>query len=333
MNKKLFIRIIQLLAGCAIAGAGLYIFFKDVNPQLLWQELRHGSPVIYALCTALSFFSIWIRALRWRLMLPDVPGTHKRGLFSYVMIGFMVNNILPARLGEAMRVFLIWKKNGFAPATAVGAFVLERVIDLVVFGSFFIVPVVLMPQFSQYRPFAFLLTAGFTAFIIFLALMRRFPGPVRNACSNLAGRLPGKIGTIAEKNIQALFSNLDWLQSGPRVLAVALLSYATTLPFALEVMLLSGRAGGLGFLSALYVQANATLGAAIPLSPGYVGTLHEFMLHAMTQVGIEPNSGRAITIMYHALTFVPVTAAGLYYFFKADLHFSDINRAQSEIKS
>jgi hypothetical protein len=105
--------VLQIAGGLALAGAGLYIFFRDVDPAQLWAYLRATPVTAVAGGVGLTLLSLYLRTLRWGLILPPSSTGSRRGLFGIVMVGFMVNNLLPARLGEATRVLLLWKRNRF----------------------------------------------------------------------------------------------------------------------------------------------------------------------------------------------------------------------------
>ena len=130
-------RILQFAAGIGLAAFGLSIFFKNVDLHKLGYEIVSVNPLIAISCAILAVASLWFRALRWKIMLPSSRKAHKRGLFPIVAIAFMINNILPARLGEAARVVLLWKKNNYTAAQSIGSLILERMLDMLAFSSCF----------------------------------------------------------------------------------------------------------------------------------------------------------------------------------------------------
>jgi uncharacterized membrane protein YbhN (UPF0104 family) len=82
----------------------------------------------------------------------------------------------------------------------------------------------------------------------------------------------------------------------------------------------------------LFAQAAAAFGAAIPLAPGYVGTLHAALLQGLVTFGFDPEKGRAVAILYHALCYVPVTLLGLIFFFQTRLSFKELSSARESIE-
>ena len=84
-------------------------------------------------------------------------------------------------------------------------------------------------------------------------------------------------------------------------------------------------------MGSLFAQAFAAFGAAIPLAPGYIGTTHALVLSAAKAVGMSADSGRALAILYHLVNYVPVTAVGLFYFFRLKVNFKRITHAKQEL--
>jgi uncharacterized protein (TIRG00374 family) len=325
-------RTVQIAAGLAIAAAGLWIFLRDVDLGQLGAELARGNPVVFIVCGALAVASIYFRSLRWRVMLPSPPGTHKRGLFGHVMISFMVNNIVPARAGEAARMLILWRKNGYPPAMSFGSVFIERYIDILLFMTFFIVPVFFLDRVAQLRGYALigvgLFLLGLAPFVVYVCA----PQFVKSNSGRVFRLFPGPIRSRAEKISGDVLANLDWIREPTKILVVAVLSVLTGISFALEIYILVGDFGVAGLLGGIFSQAYAVVGAAIPLSPGYVGTLHAMLLHGLTLLGHDREKACAIAILVHALSFVPITVIGLFFFFRLKIAFGEISDAKRTLK-
>jgi uncharacterized protein (TIRG00374 family) len=324
-------RVLQLAGGLAIAGAGLYIFLHNIDYTRLWKEI-YSTPVLSLVIVALlSPLTLWLRAIRWRLILPKSSTTHTRGLFQIVVIGFMVNNILPARIGEAARALYLWKNNRFTVAQSIGSLVVERFLDTLAFLSFFALPVFMIPSLAKLRIYAFLFVLIFAGSVIVMFLYSRFPKFTKNIASKLIVLFPHKfrdrIGHIGLE----VASNLDWLFSGRKVIMTVLFSYLTILCYPFMLMSLVGKEQPLSFLGGMFGQACAAMGAAIPLAPGYVGTVHAALRQAMTMLGISVDKAAAVAILYHALSYVVITALGLIFFFSANVSLKDIQSAKNQL--
>lgn len=326
-------RILQLVGGLVIAGGGLWIFFRDVDLGKLVSEIRATPAWAVALCAALSIVSLWFRAIRARYILPDTPNTHKRGLFPNVMIGFMANNIFPARVGEAARVVLLWKKNNYGPVVGVGSLLVERLLDIATFGLFMVLGIFTIASLSSLLPFAWLISGGLGGGLLFLILYRLFPSGIKGFVERIVVIVPGKFRSRLQSAIHELFDNLQWVFSNKDLTSVAILSVVIELCYAAMAYVLVGSFGLRMAIGALFTTAFVAIGAAIPLAPGYVGTLHAMLLSALVMLGVNEDKGRAIAIVYHAASYLPVTLLGLFYFFKTDLSFGQISKSKEELDS
>ena len=327
-----FSRIVKIVIGIGIAALCLYIFLKDVDINNLLTELKSVkiSPLI-VMCL-LIILTVYLRSLRWKYLLPDIPGTTKKYLFSNIMIGFMINNILPARIGEFARAFILWKKNLFPLATSLGTLIVDRVIDILVFSIFFIIPVFILPQCSSLTVYAFIFT-GITIFsIVCIVLYFLFQNTSIKFATWIISKLPEKFRDRTLQICKELASTLIWLKSPKRALITICLSFLTLLCYPVMIIVLAGNSGiPFGFLEGMFAQAFAAFGAAIPLAPGYIGTIHAIMLQGLEILGMNADKARALIIIYHAVNYILITVLGLYFFFRMKLSIKEISTAKRKM--
>lgn len=325
--------LIQVAAGVAIAAAGIWIFSRQVHVDVLVHEMKQTRWWTIALVVALNPLTLFLRSLRWRVLLPEKTGRQKSGLFPLVTIGFMVNNILPARIGEAVRAMLLWRRNGFTIAESVGSLVVERLLDVMVFVTFLFTPICFLPQLAQLRLYGILLGAGFGVVVAGLLLYARMPRVVIGMVSKLLGIVPARFRQKIVAVGTDLVSNLDWLFSLRKVVVVCILSVSTLWCQVLMLQFLAQGLPNFGSLASMFGIAFAAIGAAIPLAPGYVGTLHALMLQGMGMVGVAADRAGAIAVLYHAIGYSTISLLGMFYFFRLKLSFGDIGKAKTELSS
>ena len=322
--------ILQLSGGVVLAGAGLYIFLRDVSVAKLLKDLC-GTPVwTIVACVGFTVLTLWLRSVRWNLILPKSPSASRQDLFGLVMIGFMVNNILPARLGEAARMLLLWKRNRFTIAESVGSVLLERIMDTIVFLSFFFIPALFLAGLRRLVPYAIPLACCAAVALCTLLFYALFPAQSRTLGKLFLKFVPSSFRHKALVIGRELSSNLDWVFSPPKCLAMVLLSVGMIACHPAMLILLV-RDYSFGVLSGMFAAASAAIGAAIPLSPGYVGTLHAVLKQGLLLCGIETNRAIAVAAIYHAIGYGTVMVVGLYYFLRLRISFKEIGRAKEEI--
>lgn len=327
-----FSRAVQLLAGVVIAFAGLSLFFRKVDIDRLLIEISSVSPWALFACACLSIVLIVLRAARWKHILPRMEGTHEKNLFSHTIIGFMINNIVPARMGEAARAFLLWRDNRYPAAVCLGSLVVERAIDLLVFMLFFVIPVMMLPQLELLLPVAWIVLAIIIVVIVVFMLYALFAGNTSRAAKRLLNVLPGRLNKTVSKVSVQLVSNLDWIFSFQRTLSVIGLTLGISFCYSAMMIILAGDYRSFGVVYSLFAQSFAAIGSAIPLAPGYIGTIHAALLYGLNLVGVEEEKGRALAILFHAINYMPITLLGLFYFFRAKISFSEIDRVKRELK-
>lgn len=329
MKKKHFF---QIAGGLLISAIGLLVFFKSVDIPVLWKEVRNTKIWIVVGVALLCPLTILFRALRLKQMLPEKEnGGDKKGLFSITMIGFMVNNILPARIGEAVRALMLWKRNRFTVAESIGSLLLERGLDVIVFSAFFFIPVFVKNSLSMLRPYAFVFAAFFIIALLCLFIYSRFPQWATLAGAALMKFLPNSIKGVLTKTGTELISNLQWIFSLRKTVMITIYSVLLMFGYAFMFYLLGWGIESFDIYDSMFGVAVSAVGAAIPLSPGYIGTMHSSLLQGLSMLGVVENKAGAMAVLYHAIGYVTITLLGLICLVNMKMTFKDINKAKDEL--
>jgi len=126
MNKRTFNIILSIL----VAGLFIWLAVQNVNLSELWSQIKTVTFYWYPFFLIAMLFSHFLRAVRWRLLLKSedksIPSST---LFAGVMLGYVVNNLIP-RLGEISRPVYVAKKAGTDTSNLLGTIVFERLFDL-----------------------------------------------------------------------------------------------------------------------------------------------------------------------------------------------------------
>ncbi|MBD3393786.1 MAG: hypothetical protein GF418_16770, partial [Chitinivibrionales bacterium] len=232
----------------------------------------------------------------------------------------------------AARALLLWRKNRYSAAVSVGSLVLERIIDILVFMLFFAMPILALPRLAKLAHLAWATVVFVALSAAALALCARHPGLILRLVDLLRHVTPKKFHHRISAIGTDLASVLDWTYSPRAVFAVLTLSLLVPLCYALSLMLLVGNFAAFGIYQGAFVTSFAVMGAAIPLAPGYVGTLHATVLQGYLLLGFDHHVGRAMAVLVHAVGYVPVTLVGFIYFLKADMSFREISHAKEALE-
>ena len=116
------------LFGLAISIAAIWLALRGIDlarPAAVIGAVQLGPLVLVGL---LLLLQLGVRALRWSLLLPDGPAgrVRPRRLVPVVLVGYLGNAVLPARLGDPIRAVLVGQREGIAISAAFGSVVLER---------------------------------------------------------------------------------------------------------------------------------------------------------------------------------------------------------------
>jgi uncharacterized protein (TIRG00374 family) len=245
----------------------------------------------------------------------------------------MLNNILPVRAGEAARALLVWRHNRFPGAVCIGSIVVERIIDTVMYMLFFIIPSFALPQLAALRPFAWLLCGivGLTvlAFALY-AFCPQFAAPLGRFILKCS---PERLHASLRRIGAELVATMAWAFDARRVVTIAVFSVLLSLCYVVGIIIVARTFMPISFLQSLLIQAFAALGSAIPLAPGYVGTTHAAVLQSLVMLGVDKEQGRALTIILHAISYIPVTVVGLIYFFRAKISFGELTNAKKQLET
>ena len=323
----------------AVVGIGVSAFFiwwvlRGEDPGQIVEQISRANPWYFLASILVGTAGYFIRALRWNVLLQPVsPDTRLRSRFAAICIGFAVNNVFPARLGELARPLALSRAEPVTVSGAFGSLVVERFLDSIVLVTLFLVPMAL-PSFPGAEDFlagavGAILKATFVMLAIFLVgliALLVFPEPLVRLAEKLCGRLPGPVG---EKLVGALESFLHALKvvRHPRLLTEAIVwSYGFWLWHGWSFWLgLKAFGIDLGFEAALFTTAVVGFAVAIPAAPGFFGTFQLGADLALNGVyGAAAPATLAFAFGYHLGGFFPVTIIGFYYAWRMGFSVSDV---------
>lgn len=229
----------QTLISFGIAAAILWFVMRrlDVDPRALWAQIQQANPLLLAVAFLLWYGSFIVRGWRWGRMLEisgvandasrQLPPT--RGLAEIVLLAFFANSLVPAKLGDAYRGYLLKRESGVPLSAGFGTILAERLVDammlvVVLAGSALIVFGRAMP--SQASPTLMLGAALLVGGAIGLGLMwltrdalaRLLPHRLRDAYGGLHGAV---FGSLRRPEIVLGIGLLLWFGDGMRVWFVA----------------------------------------------------------------------------------------------------------------
>ncbi len=317
----------KLLVGSLLSVLFLFLAFRGARLDDVAHALADAEYIWIIPVLVLTVLAFALRAWRWRLLLEPVKRIGFLPLFSSTMIGFMGNNLLPARLGELMRAHSLGRSSDVSRSAALATIVVERIFDIIVLLIVFGLILLSSSVEGEIRAWGLLLFVLAIPVLALLMAFRRWPGPVtRLALAAAPGRLRPTVGRMADNFREglAVFSRAGLL------LRALLFSLAMWACFVLVVELcFRGLGLDLPRGAALVVLVVMAIGTMVPSAPGYIGTLQYAGTLALLQYGVERSVGLSFTFLYHASQWFPVTAIGLFFFARENLSLRALARLDS----
>ncbi|MBI5524108.1 MAG: flippase-like domain-containing protein [Desulfarculus sp.] len=327
----------QTLAGLAISLVCLGYVLMDVDFGQLWDLMRHMNWLYALAVNALLAFSFWVRSQRWRVLLAPVKDCRLGGLWDANIIGFMANNVLPARLGELVRALTAQQLAQVPASSALATIVVERILDgltllLILFATLiFADPAATAGAFSvgYMRGAGYTLLAGYLAVLAMLFALWRWPQATMGTLCRLAGRLSPRLGQTLEGILQTFHQGLMVLGQTRHLPLLLLLTAGTWLPMLMEyVVFLPAVDLPPSLFLACMAFTGASLAAAVPAGPGYVGTFQLACLWAMMMGGAPQQAAANFAMLFWAVQYFPLTAAGLITMWRRGLTLKGLRQAR-----
>jgi glycosyltransferase 2 family protein len=310
--------------GIAISVFLLYLTFRSVEMASVASAFAGANFALLIPALALYFAGVFVRSVRWGLLLRPVKRLTQKRLFVVMAVGFMANDVLPLRAGEAVRAYMLWQKERLAPGATVATIVVERLLDGLVLTGFLVVSGLLMPLDLWMTQLAWIAGAVFLGCIVLVFAMTVAPGPISALGEKLLSPMPARLRNLGLKLLRTFVDGLASLRSVSATASVVGLScLAWILEAGMYFVLMFSFPFAPSFLASILGAAVANLGTMVPSSPGYVGTF-DLPLSAVL-VGsfhIAPSLATGYTLLVHAALILPISLLGLLFVWREGLSLS-----------
>lgn len=325
MKKVLF------WAGVVLSATLLIFSLRGLKLDEFSSSLRQANLVWLVPGIAAYFVAVTLRAWRWQRLLQPVGDIPLSRLFTIVVIGYMGNNIYPARIGELVRAYVLKRSRGVSIATSLSTVFIERLVDAIVMASFVFIGLPRVPNLPDWVRQSVLVGSGFfavaTVIVLTLAMAPSLTHGVANA---LAARLlPLRMRAPALGFVEQFVQGAAGLRSPTNLLAIVVGSVFIWLTETAKYWCIAQGFGlSLGFVDLMLVNGVSNLFTIIPGPPGAVGTFDAGSILTLEALGVSQALASAYTVVLHVALWLPVTALGLTFFLREGLHWSDLRNAR-----
>jgi hypothetical protein len=298
---------IRAALGIAISVAAVAILLQSVDVGAALGVLSRADLGAVGLMVVSVVLDVGARGARWRALLVPIRRLAYLRVLGYTYLGYLANNVLPARLGELVRSHALGEGEGLSRTTVLGTVVVERVVDTVIVVGLAALAVVVLGVGGVVST-GVVLGAGFVGLLVLglavAVLSHRLPGAER--VSAAVERFP-RILDLGRRLREGLA-----VVSRPGTVASAIAFSALAWTFSILTFIVGGRAIGIDLTLAqgALLSSGVALATIVPSGPGYLGTFELTAVGIATQFGVGANAAFAIALLVHAMILLVTSVGG-----------------------
>ena len=320
----------QFWLGIAVSAIFMYLALRELNLQEVWFLIRHGTYWWLIPSVIIYFFGVWARTWRWHYMLRAIKPIPTRQLFPVVCIGYMGNNIYPARIGELLRAYVLKRKEGVAIGASLATILVERIFDGVTMLLFVFIGLPLVPAIpDDWRNFVVVFSLlFFGALIVFfiLAASPKYAQLVYNWIIDhlLPQRFREPVRGFADRFMEGLYFLRSWRDMVMIFISSLVIWLAETGKYWFVMQAFDFE---VSFFVLMLMNGVVNLFTTIPSAPGYIGTFDTPGIKVLEAFGVNPEVAAAYTLVLHAALGLPITLLGAFYMWRESLTWTDFRQA------
>lgn len=318
--------------GVAVSAIFVYWTLAGMHWGDFWVALRHAQYWWIVPAIAVYFGAVLARSWRWHYMLRHMQEVPLRRLFPIVVIGYMGNNVYPARAGEILRSYVLKRNEGVSMSASLATVALERLFDGLVMCVFVFATLPFVPLPEVYRMFVVGFSLlFFVALLVFLALAANPNRTDQLAARMIALLVPERIRPRVSELAAKFLRGLHSLSSPREVLMIFVSSVAIWLTETTKYwVVMHAFPFSVSFPVLMLMTAVVNLATTIPSAPGYVGTFDKPGIEVLRSFGVAGPIAAAYTIVLHVALWLPITLLGIFYMSRESLRWRDIDTAVGE---
>jgi hypothetical protein len=315
----------------------MLLLFRKIDFRQLWSALQTVDYRYIILAVVLTFISYFLRAVRWRYLLISEKTIPILSLYPATIIGYMANNLLPARLGEFVRAYVLARREHLETPLVFASLVIDRLFD-----GFTVLVMLLITLFAVRLPpgmeeAATALKAGgaamfmlYCGILVFLYMLKRQTLRTLSFVGLLLKPFPK---SFSERLIPMLGSFIGGIRLSMRSGHIAAILLSSVLIWTFAVlpvdMTLHSFGINLPITASMFIMGLLVFAVMVPASPGFIGTYHYACFKGLSAFGIPEATSVSIALIIHGTAFFPVIIAGFYHLWSNKISLNDIQRAEN----
>ena len=324
--------------GVLISAVFIWLALRGLKLERFWEAVQQAHYGWLLPGVALYFIAVWARAWRWHYLLHPIQDVPTRDMFPITAIGYMGNNIYPARAGEVLRAVVLKRRHNTPVSASLATIIVERIFDGVVMLAFVFANLPELARLTTSSGFvgnieqlALIGTGLFVAALVVFLLAAMFPSVSIRAGTWFIDRLlPPRLRQRAGRLLHRFLDGLAALRSPFSILMV----------FATSVVIWLLETGkywfvthafdfSVSFFALMLMNGIVNLATSIPSAPGYIGTFDAPGIAVLVAYGVDQATAAGYTLVLHVALWLPITLLGAYFLAREGVHWSESLRSQA----
>ncbi|HSL45818.1 MAG TPA: lysylphosphatidylglycerol synthase transmembrane domain-containing protein [Anaerolineales bacterium] len=328
----------QFWLGVLISIVFIWLALRGLRLDEFWDSVKQANYIWLVPGISVYFVGVWVRAWRWHYLLGPIKKIPTRTMFPITTIGYMGNNIYPARAGEVLRAVILKRKEGVSVSASLATVIVERIFDGVVMLAFVFVNLPELAKLTGASGFvgniqqvAIIGTGVFLSALAVFLLAAMFPRFTANVGAWFFSHLLPK--RMHERIINLMTKFLDGLASLRSPFNVLMVFFTSVIIWLLETgkywFVMHAFDFSVSFFALMLMNGIVNLATTIPSAPGYIGTFDAPGIAVLTAYGIEHSVAAGYTLVLHVALWLPITLLGGYYLAREGVRWNDSLRAET----
>ena len=329
----------QFWLGVLISILFIWISLRGLRLDEFWGAVQKANYWWLIPGIAVYFVGVWVRAWRWHYLLGPIKKIPTTTMFPITTIGYMGNNIYPARAGEVLRAVILKRKEGVSVSASLATIIVERIFDGVVMLSFVFVNLRELAKLTGSSGFvgniqqvAVIGTGIFLGALAVFLLAAMFPQTTAKVGLWFIERFTPK--RLHEKIIGVMNKFLDGLASLRSPFNVLMVFFTSVIIWLLETgkywFVMHAFDFSVSFFALMLMNGIVNLATTIPSAPGYIGTFDAPGIAVLTAYGVDQATAAGYTLTLHVALWLPITLLGAYYLAREGIQWSDALRSEAK---
>jgi uncharacterized protein (TIRG00374 family) len=328
----------QFWLGALISVLFIWLALRGLQLNEFWEAVKKANYGWLIPGIGVYFIGVWVRAWRWHYLLGPIKKIPTRTMFPITTIGYMGNNIYPARAGEVLRAVILKRREGVSISASLATIIVERIFDGVVMLAFVFVNLAELAKLTGSSGFvgniqqvAVIGSGVFVGALVVFLFAAMFPHATMKFALWFIRFLPQRFHARLI-NLSSRF--LDGLASLRSPFNVLMVFFTSVVIWLLETgkywFVMHAFDFTASFFTLMLMNGIVNLATTIPSAPGYIGTFDAPGIAVLTAYGVDQATAAGYTLTLHVALWLPITLLGAYYLAREGIQWSDALRTEME---